>query len=123
MKRNPVAVIVLWIPRMLAIVFALMMAMFAMDVFVEGNSFLPTTEAFVLHLIPAACVLVILVLGWRRDGFASLGFLVLGLAYFLAVSGWKHLPGSLVLALPPLGISLAFFARMRLLDRSRTQAR
>lgn len=108
---------ILWTPRILAMALALFLAMFAMDVYLEGNDFWQTTEAFILHLIPAFCVIAILVIGWRRDGLASIGFMILSTAYFIASSGWRSFPASLVLVLPPLGISLAFYARMRLLKR------
>jgi hypothetical protein len=106
--------VILWTPRVLAMALALFLAMFAMDVYLEGNDFWKTTEAFVLHLIPAFCVIAILVIGWRRDGLSSIGFLILSIAYFIAFSGWKNFPSALILVLPPLGISLAFYARMRL---------
>lgn len=111
---------ILWIPRVLAMILAILLAMFAMDVFLEGNDFWQTSEDFVTHLIPALSVVIILVIGWRRDGLASIGFLVLAVAYFVALSGWKHVPETLTLTLPPLGISLAFFARMRLLRSANT---
>ena len=112
---------ILWIPRVLAMILAILLAMFAVDVFLEGNDFWQTSEDFVTHLIPSLSVVIILIVGWRRDGLASIGFLVLGVAYFVALSGWKHVPETLALTLPPLGISLAFFARMQLLKSSRSK--
>ena len=110
---------VLWIPRLLAIALAIFLAMFATDVFLEGNDYWQTSEDFVKHLIPAFSVVLILIIGWKRDGLAALGFLVLAVAYFVALSGWEHVPETLTLTLPPLGISLAFFARMRLLSSTK----
>ena len=106
---------ILWTPRVLAMALALLLAMFAADVFLEGNDFWQTSEDFVLHLIPSLCIIVILAIGWHRDGLASIGFLVLAVAYFIALSGWEHVAEALTLTLPPLGISLAFYARMLLL--------
>jgi len=113
---------ILWTPRVLAMVLVLFLASFAMDVYLEGNDFLQTSEAFILHLIPAFCAAAILVIGWHRDGLASIGFLILSVAYFIALSGWKHFPETLILTLPPLGISLAFYARMRLLKGTNTDS-
>jgi len=101
----------------LAFFLALFLAMLAMDVYSEGNDFWQTSQAFILHLIPAVSVLVILAIGWRRDELASIGFLLLAIAFFIAMSGWKHVANSLMLTLPPLGISMAFYARLRLLTR------
>jgi len=115
-------IVLLWTPRVLAIVLAIFLSMFAMDVFLEGKDFWETSGAFVTHLVPAFCVLAILMIGWRRDGLAVLGFLALAIAYFVAFEGWKHLPESLVLTLPPLGISLSFYARMRLMKHAKSKA-
>ena len=102
---------ILWTPRVLAMALALLLAMFATDVFLEGNDFWQTSEDFVLHLIPALCVIVILAIGWHRDGLASVGFLALAIAYFIALSGWKHFPETLILTLPGCGPSAKHAAR------------
>ena len=119
---KPITVVLLWMPRVLAMALAFFLSMFAMDVFLEGKDFWETSGAFVTHLIPSFCVITILVIGWRRDGLAALGFLALAIAYFVAFAGWRHVPESLILTLPPIGISLAFYARMRLLKGSNTKA-
>lgn len=115
-----ITIVFLWTPRALAMALALLLAMFAMNVFLEGNDFWETSGAFMTHLLPSFCVIAILAIGWRRDGLASLGFLALAIAYFVAFSGWKHLPETLIVTLPPLGISLGFYARMRLMKNSKT---
>jgi cytochrome bd-type quinol oxidase subunit 2 len=115
MKRS--VAILLWMPRVLAMALAVLLAMFAMDVFVQATDFWSTSRDFVTHLLPAVCVLAIVILGWRHDGLAALGFLALSVAYFVALVGWRHLPESLVLTMPPLGISLAYCARWRLLKQ------
>ncbi|MFC2106677.1 hypothetical protein ACFLS0_08010 [Candidatus Bipolaricaulota bacterium] len=108
---KPVTIVLLWTPRVLAMALALFLAMFAMDVFLEGKDYWETSGDFVKHLIPSLCVIAILAIGWHR--------LVLAIAYFVALTGWKHLPESLILTLPPLGISITFYARMRLMKDSR----
>lgn len=117
---KPITTLLLWMPRMLALVLALFLAMMAMHVYLEGKDFGETSQAFVTNLVPSLCVLSLIAIGWRRDGLSALGFLALAIAYFVAFSGWEHLPGSLILTLPPLGISLAFYARMRLLKTTDT---
>lgn len=119
MKLGLGTIVLLWTPRVLAMALALFLAMFAMDVFLEGNDYWKTSGDFVKHLIPSLCVIAILAIGWHRDGLAALGFLVLAIAYFVVFTGWKHLPASLIFSLPPLGISIAFYARMRLLKDSK----
>ncbi len=110
-------VILLWTPRVLAMAFILLMSMYTVDVFADGREFWATGAAFVQRLVPAFSALFVLLLGWRRDGLAALGFLALSVAYVVALGGWGALPDSAVLVVPPAGISLAFFARMKLLQR------
>lgn len=107
--------VVLWVPRALAIAFALFLAMLAADVYLQGNDFWQTSRTFFQHLIPAVGVIVILIVGWHRDDLAVIGYLILAGAFFIALSGWRNIANALTLALPPLGISLAFYARLRLL--------
>ncbi len=107
--------VVLWVPRALAIAFAFFLAMLASDVYLQGNDFWQTSQAFFQHLIPAFGVLVILIIGWHRDALAAIGYMLLAVAYFIALSGWRDVGNALMLTLPPLGISLAFYARLRLL--------
>lgn len=109
----------LWLPRVMAMAFALFLAMFATDVFLQGGSFIETSGAFISHLLPAASVILLVVLGWRRDGLAAIGFGALAVAFFVALSGWSSPPAFMLFALPPVGIGLAYFARMRLLANSR----
>ncbi len=108
----------LWLPRVLAAAFAAFLALFALTAFFESMEFWQTTETFISNLIPSFCVIALLLIGWRRDGLAALGFLALGLAYFIAFAGWKSLPESLLSVFPPLGISTAYLARMLLLKET-----
>jgi len=103
----------------MAVAFALFLAMFAADVFLEGNNFIVTSGAFLLHLVPAFSVILLVILGWRRDGLAAIGFGVLAIAFWVALSGWSNPPAFMLFTLPPVGIGLAFYARMRLLASSK----
>lgn len=118
LKQIPLPVrLLLWIPRLLAMGFILLLAMYSVDVFVDGRDFLDTGTDFVLRLVPAFSALCILAVGWRRDGLAALGFLVLAVAYLVALRGWRGFPESAALFIPPAGLSLSFFARMKLVRR------
>lgn len=56
-----------WLPRLLSIVFALFLSLFAFDVFEEGLSLDQVLLAFTLHLFPAIAVVTILLLAWRWE--------------------------------------------------------
>lgn len=93
-----------WAPRVLAILFAIFISMFALDALSDGNSFGETMVALMIHLIPTACIVVFLAVAWRRSLVGA--FLYAGLAgVFLLISrgeGW-------IVSGPLLGLSALFW--------------
>jgi hypothetical protein len=66
-----------WTPRILGVALALFLSVFALDAVNEG------VLAVLMHLLPAALVLLVLALSWRHDLIGALGFLALGVLYIL----------------------------------------
>lgn len=66
-----------WTPRILGVVFALFLSILALDAVDHG--FL----AVLMHLRPAALVLLVLVLSWRRELVGALAFSALAILYIL----------------------------------------
>lgn len=71
----------LWTPRILAILFALFLSVFALDVFAEPAPFWSTLLALLLHLVPSALVVLVLLIAWRREALGSVLFCGLAVAY------------------------------------------
>jgi TRAP-type C4-dicarboxylate transport system permease small subunit len=57
-----------WTPRILCIAFAAFISIFAMDVFSMPLDFWHKALALLMHLIPTAIVLIVLVVVWRGSG-------------------------------------------------------
>src|SRR5215475_10324900 len=76
-----------WLPRILTILFAMFVGMFALDVFGEGKSFWPMMLEFVIHLIPMGIVVAVLVASWRREWIGASIFVVIGLWYMIETLG------------------------------------
>jgi hypothetical protein len=95
-----------WTPRILTIVFAGFMALFASDVFAEEGDFIRALGSFAMHLIPACIIVVILVLSWKRDWIGGLAFLILAIAYTLYAR--QYLLWILMISLPLLIIGMLF---------------
>ncbi|NLF01089.1 MAG: hypothetical protein GX601_08950 [Anaerolineales bacterium] len=91
-----------WVPRILTILFAAFISLFALDVF-EGQGFWPTIAALAIHLIPTMLVVAALVIAWRWEWIGAILFVCLGLGYvamFWGESEWLPLlvfPGPLFL--------------------------
>ena len=76
--------VIFWIPRVLCILFALFLSMFALDVFSEGNGFRETILALLIHLVPTYLIVIALVIAWRWEGLGATLFIFFSL--FLLVT-------------------------------------
>ena len=113
--------VLFWAPRILTILFALFLSVFALDVFGETKGFLETLTALVLHLVPTFFVVVLLVFAWRRELIGVIAFAGLAVAYVVVMWGrgfpwvtYVMISGALLL------ISVLFFLSWRQRLRART---
>lgn len=81
--KSSIKPIVFWAPRILTVLFAIFISLFALDVFGEGYNFWETVLALFMHLIPTAIILLILVIAWRWEQVGGILFIALGLFYLL----------------------------------------
>lgn len=79
---------ILWTPRVLSILFASFLSLFALDVFAEGRPWLEILAALLIHLIPTYIIVLLLVLAWRRPWIGAIGNAALAIAY--ASMAWRH---------------------------------
>lgn len=82
--------VLFWTPRVLCLLFAGFLSIFALDVFQEGLSPLRTLAALAIHLIPVYLVLGALALAWRWEVAGSLLFAGLGVWYIVMAWGRFH---------------------------------
>ncbi len=76
-----------WSPRVLGILFAAFLSLFALDVFSEGYGLGETVLALLMHLIPTSLVVILLAVAWRWEWVGSILFIALALAYLASSSG------------------------------------
>ena len=79
--------VLFWIPRVLCILFAMFLSMFALDVFSEGYGFGETILALLVHLVPTYVVVIALVIAWRWEGVGAILFTALALFYLVTSRG------------------------------------
>lgn len=72
-----------WAPRVLGILFAAFISIFALDVFGEGYGFWETVWALLMHLVPTFLIVGAVLAGWRWEWPG--GVLFIGLAIFYIV--------------------------------------
>lgn len=101
-----------WTPRVLSLLFALFMSIFAFDIFSQGYGIWGAAAALLMHLIPVSALLIAAVVGWRWDWLGALLFAGFGV-WYIAIS-WGPYPavanlvGVWPIAAPPLLISFLF---------------
>ncbi len=82
-----------WTPRILCVLFAAFISVFALDVFGGGYGFWKTILALAIHLIPTAFLVLVLVISWRWEWVGGAVFPILGVLYIVTM--WqRHFPWS-----------------------------
>ena len=102
--------VLLWTPRVLGVLGALFLSLFAFDVFEMGGGFWETVAAFLIHLIPTALVLLAVALGWRWQWVGGLLFLALGALYVWGFRNPHLWSWDVIVAGPTFLIGLLFLA-------------
>jgi hypothetical protein len=88
--KNVLMRMLYWAPRILSLLFAGFISLFALDVFSEGYGFWETLLALAMHLIPTAVIIIFISLAWRWEWIGALAFSGLGMWYLLMTSGREH---------------------------------
>lgn len=97
-----------WFPRVLAIVFALFISVFALDSFDGHASFLEKLGHLLVHLIPTALVVGAMIVAWRYRIIGGLVFIMLGMAFTIHFGTWKETELFLMFSVPLFVAGLCF---------------
>jgi hypothetical protein len=100
--------IIHWTPRVLAVVFALFLALFALDVFGEFESLSETLLALTMHLIPTLVLLIAAIVAWRWPLVGGVLFVALGLFSISYFNTYRTLITFLTISTPPIVAGLLF---------------
>ena len=73
-----------WSPRLLCILFAVFISLFALDVFSEARGFWQTALALSMHLIPTFVLVIVLLVSWRWEWVGAVMFTALAVLYMFA---------------------------------------
>ena len=97
-----------WSPRILSLLIAGWLAVFALDAFGGNQGFWETVLALVMHVVPTGLVLLVLVLSWRWPLVGAVGFLSLAVLQPLLTLGRFNWTGTLIISGPLLLASALF---------------
>jgi len=96
-----------WTPRILGIIFAVFISIFALDVF-EEYKFPEVLVALFMHLVPTYLVVGALILAWKWERIGGILFLGLGLFYIIITWGKFDLISYLIISGPVTLIGILF---------------
>lgn len=106
-----------WTPRILAIVFILFLALFALDVFGAYNTIWETAVALFMHLIPNFLLLIALGIAWRWPTAGGSLFILLGIVSIFAFDTTRMISTLLIVTVPPIVIGVLFILYGLLLEQ------
>jgi len=84
-------IILFWAPRIIMILFILMISMMALDAFEGDQSIFKKIIGFIIHLIPTMVLIVMLFFSWRREWIGGIFFILLGILYLIWAWGKFHI--------------------------------
>lgn len=99
--------IIFWAPRLLTILFAAFISLFAFDVFDSEHGLWETIFALLIHLIPTGIILLTLLIAWQWEWVGAVLFIGLGLLYLLGTPN-QHWSAHLLISGPSFMIGTLF---------------
>ncbi|HCT63056.1 MAG TPA: hypothetical protein DIC19_03050 [Erysipelotrichaceae bacterium] len=103
-----------WTPRILAILYTLLIMMFSLDVFDGTSTLLDQLIGFLIHNIPVYVMVLVIALAWEKDFIGFIGFSLITVGLMVLSSaitlreGFGFNPASLLISLPGLLVSLLY---------------
>ena len=102
-----------WAPRALLLAFAAFLALFSLDVVIDGGSPGEIALELLAHNLPSLLLLVILAIAWRREWLGAAACAALGLFYVGWAWGAFPLSAYLAISGPLLVAALLYLAAWR----------
>lgn len=98
-----------WSPRILAILFALFLSLFAVDAFNGSRGFWGAMVALAIRLLPAGTVVVVLLASWRREQMGATLFTLMAVLFAVRVMP-AHPSWAAMISIPLLVVAGLFLA-------------
>jgi len=102
--------ILLWLPRILGILFVLFTSIFSLDIFDMGLGFWGTLVGLLMHLLfPSIALAVVIAFAWRWEWVGALGFGLWAIFYLFRFRGFDVTVYLLMTGIPVL-IAILYLA-------------
>lgn len=90
--------ILLWLPRILSIIFTCFLLLFSFDVFDMAGPWWLKVGAFFIHSIPSIVLAIVVIVSWKREIVGGIVFILAGLTYIILTIMSDGLPWYLALS-------------------------
>lgn len=97
-----------WFPRLAVVVYAVFISLFAADAFGTGETRWQQLGGFLIHLIPTAVTIVLLLVAWRHRMLGGFLFIVWGLVFTIHFATHRSVPLFMMLSFPLLLAGVLF---------------
>lgn len=98
--NRTIKTVLFWSPRLITILLALFLSLFAADVFSSGYNVVETMIALFMHLIPSFILLIILAISWKQEWVGGLLFIAFSFLYTIITANKFKLDVILLIPLP-----------------------
>jgi hypothetical protein len=112
-----------WTPRMVTLLFAGFVSIFALDIFGMGLPLGKMMFALAMHLIPTALILLSLLIAWRWEWVGTLLFGALGVTHLVLKGGLLPFSDLFIVAGPCFLLGILFLLSWIFRDEIRTPQR
>lgn len=111
-----------WTPRILTMMFAVFISLFALDVFEEGGSLVQLILGLLIHLIPTYLVVITLLFAWKWEWVGAVIFTALGFGYIIMAWGKQSLSAYLCISGPLFLVGILFLLGWILRDKLKARS-
>jgi hypothetical protein len=98
-----------WTPRILGILFASFLSLFALDVFSEGQGLGEVILPLLIHLVPVYVVVIALIVAWRWPVVGAIVFPALAVCYVFMSRVRFHWAVYVTIPVPLVILGVLFF--------------
>ena len=98
----------IWIPRVLAMIFIVFLSLFALDAFSGDAPFIKKLGGFIVQLIPSFILVFTWLISWKRPLMGGSIFILLSIAFSLFFRTYRSVPTLLGITFPVALVGILF---------------
>lgn len=98
----------IWIPRVLAMIFIVFLSLFALDAFSGDAPFIKKVGGFIVQLITSFILVFTWLISWKRPLMGGSIFILLSIAFAFLLRTYRSVPTFLLITFPVALVGILF---------------